>query len=103
MKSEKSSKITQKGPSIVYVRSFLDNESPYTVAMAKENMAKVQNQLLSEGYTMYLDGYSTYFFNDTYYQAAQQMEQSGNMNFILGFTYEIDSWMDLEESLQKVC
>ena len=29
------------------------------------------------------------------------MEQSGNMNFILGFTYEIDSWMDLEESLQK--
>ena len=80
MKSEKSSKITQKGPSIVYVRSFLDNESPYTVAMAKENMAKVQNQLLSEGYTMYLDGYSTYFFNDTYYQAAQQMEQSGNMN-----------------------
>ena len=101
MKSEKSSKITQKGPSIVYVRSFLDNESLYTIAMAKKNMAKVQNQLLSEGYTMYLDGYSTYFFNDTYYQAAQQMEQSGNMNFILGFTYEIDSWMDLEESLQK--
>lgn len=82
MKSEKSSKITQKGPSIVYVRSFLDNESLYTIAMAKKNMAKVQNQLLSEGYTMYLDGYSTYFFNDTYYQAAQQMEQSGNMNHI---------------------
>lgn len=47
MKSEKSSKITQKGPSIVYVRSFLDNESLYTIAMAKKNMAKVQNQLLS--------------------------------------------------------
>lgn len=59
MKSEKSSKITQKGPSIVYVRSFLDNESLYTIAMAKKNMAKVQNRLLSEGYTMYLDGYST--------------------------------------------
>lgn len=90
-----------KEQAATYARSFLDNESLYTIAMATENMAKVQNQLLSEGYTMYLDGYSTYFFNDIYYQAAQQFEQSGNMNFVLGFTHEIDSWMDLEDSLRK--
>ena len=84
-----------------YVCSFLDNESLYTVNMAKANMAKIQEQLLSEGYTMYLDGYSTYFFNDVYYQAAQQFEKSGDMNFVLGLTYEIDSWMNIDEKLAK--
>ena len=84
-----------------YVRSFLDNESLFTVDMAKATLAKVQEHLLSEGYTMYIDGYSSYFFNDTYYQAAQQFEKSGNMHFILGLTYEIDSWMDIDEKLKK--
>ena len=80
-----------------YVRSFLDNESIYSVAMAKENMTKIQEKMLSEGYTLYLDGFSTYFFNDVYYRAAQQFEKSGKMHFILGTTYEIESWMDIEK------
>lgn len=84
-----------------YVRSFLDNENLFTVDMAKAVMAKVQDKMLSEGYTMYLDGYSTYFFNDVYYQAAQQFEKSGDMHFVLGFTYEIDSWMDIDDKLTK--
>ena len=84
-----------------YVRSFLDNESLFTVDMAAENMAKIQNHMLSEGYTMYLDGYSTYFLNDVYYRAARQFEKSGNMNFVLGLTHEIDSWMNLDDSLRK--
>ena len=50
---------------------------------------------------MYLDGYSTYFFNDVYYQAAQQFDKSGDMHFVLGFTYEIDSWMDIDDKLTK--
>ena len=84
-----------------YVRSFLDNESLFTIDMAIANMATVQDKLLSEGYTMYLDGYSTYFFNDIYYRAAQQFEKAGDMNFILGTTYEIDSWMNIDEKLTK--
>ena len=84
-----------------YVRSFLDNESLFTVDMAKATMAKIQEQMLSEGYTMYLDGYSTYFFNDVYYQAARQFEKSGDMHFVLGLTYEIDSWMDIDDKLTK--
>ncbi|MBQ9616545.1 MAG: amidohydrolase family protein, partial [Selenomonadaceae bacterium] len=90
-----------KEQAATYVRSFLDNESLFTVDMATKNMVKMQNQLLSEGYTMYLDGYSTYFFNDNYYRAARQFETSGNMNFILGLTHEIDSWMNLDDSLRK--
>lgn len=84
-----------------YVRSFLDNESLFSVDMALANMAKVQEKLLSEGYTMYLDGYSTYFLNDVYYRAARQFEKAGNMHFILGLTHEIDSWMNLDEKLAQ--
>ena len=84
-----------------YVRSFLDNESLFTLDMAKATLAKVQDRLLSEGYTMYLDGYSSYFFNDVYYRAAQQFDKSGDMHFVLGFTYEFDSWMDIDEKLSK--
>ena len=84
-----------------YVRSFLDNEKLFTVEMAKENMKKIQEQLLSEGYTMYLDGYSTYFFNDSFYKAAQQMDKAGDMHFILGTAYELDSWMDVDRTLAK--
>ena len=84
-----------------YVRSFLDNESLFTVDMAKATLAKVQKHILSEGYTMYLDGYSSYFFNDVYYRAAQQFEKSGDMHFVLGTTYEFDSWMNIDEKLTK--
>ena len=84
-----------------YVRSFLDNDSLFTVDMAKAVLTKVQDRMLSEGYTMYLDGYSTYFFNDVYYLAAQQFEKSGDMKFILGFTCEIDSWMNLDAKLAQ--
>ena len=84
-----------------YVRSFLDNDSLFTVDMAKAVLAKVQEQLLSEGYTMYLDGYSSYFFNDVYYQAAQQFDKSGDMKFVLGFSYEFDSWMDIDAKLAQ--
>ena len=53
-----------------YVHSFLDNDNLFTVDMAKATLTKIQEQMLSEGYTMYLDGYSYYFFNDVCYQAA---------------------------------
>ncbi|MBR0185422.1 MAG: amidohydrolase family protein [Synergistaceae bacterium] len=84
-----------------YVRSFLDNENLFTVDMARANMAKIQEQLLSEGYTKYLDGYSTYFFNDNFYEAANQMDKSGDMHFVLGTAYELDSWMDVDAVLAK--
>ena len=84
-----------------YVRSFLDNDSLFTVDTAKATLAKVQEHLLSEGYTMYLDGYSTYFFNDVYYRAAQQFDRAGNMKFVFGTTCEIDSWMNVDEKLSK--
>ena len=84
-----------------YVRSFLDNEYLISLDIAKANMPKIQEQLLSEGYTMYLDGYSSYFFNDNFYKAAQQMDQAGDMHFVLGTSWELDSWMDVDKTLDK--
>jgi len=84
-----------------YTRSFLDNESLFSVDIAKANMANIEQHLLSEGYTMYIDGWSTYFFNTNFYQAAQQMDKAGDMHFVLGLSYEIDSWMDIEAVLKK--
>ena len=84
-----------------YVRSFLDNENLFSIDVANDNMAKIQEQLLSEGYTMYQDGYSSYFFNENFYKAAQQMDQAGDMHFVLGTAWELDSWMDVDKTLDK--
>ena len=86
-----------------YVRSFLDNDYLFSVDVARGNMESIQEQLLSEGYTMYLDGYSSYFFNDNFYKAAEQMDQAGDMHFVLGTTWELDSWMDVDKTLAKAC
>ena len=84
-----------------YTRSFLDNEKLFSVDIAKVVLDEVQEHLLSEGYTMYIDGWGNYFYNENYYKAAQQMDKSGDMKFILGTTYEIESWMDVNERLSK--
>ena len=84
-----------------YTRSFLDNESLFSIDIAKATMASVQEHLLSEGYTMYIDGYSTYFFNENIFKAAQQIDQAGDLHIVLGLTTELDSWMDTDKVLAK--
>ena len=84
-----------------YTRSFLDNESLFSIDIAKGTMKSVQEHLLSEGYTMYIDGYSTYFFNENIFKAAQQMDEAGDLHFVMGLTTELDSWMDMDKVLAK--
>ena len=84
-----------------YTRSFLDNENLFSIDIAKATMESIQKHLLSEGYTMYVDGYSTYFFNENIFKAAQQIDQAGDLHIVLGLTTELDSWMDMEKVLDK--
>jgi hypothetical protein len=84
-----------------FVRSFLDNDRLYTVETARAVMAKIQEQLLSEGYTMYIDGWGNYFYNDHFYQGARQVDEAGDMHFILGLSYEIESWMNIDQALAE--
>ena len=84
-----------------YVRSFLDTENLYPLDRAIANLADIEQQLLSEGYTMYHEGWGNYFVNTNYYQAAQQKDKAGELHFILGLPYEIESWMNVDEELDK--
>ena len=84
-----------------YVRSFLDNNNLFPVETVKANLKQAEQQLLSEGYTMYTEGWSSYPCNDNYYQAAQQLDNAGDMHFVLGMAYGIESWMNADETLTK--
>ena len=84
-----------------YTRSFLDNENLFSLDIASDILPKIEQQLLSEGYTMYVDGWGSYFFNTNFYQAAQQLDNAGGMHFVLGLSYEIESWMNIDEALAK--
>ncbi|MBQ9487877.1 MAG: amidohydrolase family protein, partial [Selenomonadaceae bacterium] len=84
-----------------YTRSFLDNDNLFSVDLAKETLREIQQRLLSEGYTMYIDGWGNYFFNESYFKAANQMDKAGDMHFVLGLTYEFESWMDIDKNFGK--
>ena len=84
-----------------YVRSFIDADNLYPLDRALANLADIEQQLLSEGYTMYHEGWGNYFVNPHYYQAAQQRDQAGKLHFVLGLPYEIESWMNVDEALAR--
>ena len=84
-----------------YTRSFLDNDQLFPVDVAKVVIPKIQEHLLAEGYTMYIDGWGNYFYNNNFFKAAQQMDRAGEMNFVLGLAYEVESWMNVDEALKR--
>lgn len=84
-----------------YVRQFMDHESLYSVDMALSNLVDIEHRMLSEGYTMYHEGWGNYFVNNNYYKALQQLDRAGKLNFVVGLPYEIESWMDMDEALGR--
>ena len=84
-----------------YVRQFMDHESLYPVEMALSNLVDIEQRMLSEGYTMYHEGWGNYFVNNNYYKALRQLDQAGKLNFVVGLPYEIESWMDMDEALGR--
>ncbi len=82
-----------------YVRSFIDNDSLYTLDVATANLADIERHMLSEGYTMYTEGWGNYFVNTNYYKAAQQLDNAGKLHFVLGLPYELESWMNVDDAL----
>jgi predicted amidohydrolase YtcJ len=84
-----------------YLRSFLDNDNLYTLDRALSNLDEISQYMASVGYTMYHGGWGNYFVNTNYYQACQQLDQAGKLNFVVGLPYEIESWMDMDEALGR--
>ena len=84
-----------------FVRFSLDTEHLYPLDVAKVVVKKIQEQLLSEGYIMYIDGWGNYFNNINFFKAAHEADKAGEMNMILALTYETDSWGNVDEALSK--
>ncbi|MBO5515758.1 MAG: amidohydrolase family protein [Schwartzia sp.] len=84
-----------------YVRQFIDHENLYSLDMALSNLSDIEHRMLSEGYTMYHEGWGNYFVNNNYYKALQQMDKAGKLHFVAGLPYEIESWMDMDEALGR--
>lgn len=84
-----------------FVRFSLDTEHLYPLDVAKIVVKKIQEQLLSEGYIMYIDGWGNYFNNINFFKAAHEADKAGEMNMILALTYETDSWGNVDEALSK--
>lgn len=82
-----------------YVRSRIDFDNLYTQEVAEKCVRGVEQQLLSEGYTMYMDGWSNYFYNANTYQAAARLDKNNDLHILLGLSYEMESWADIDASV----
>lgn len=77
-------------------------------AKAKDAVSNACNALLSKGYVAYLDGWSNYYGNLRFYEAAKALDSKDSLNLSLGLAYEIESSssnplaeVDKAESTQK--
>ncbi len=82
-----------------YVREKIRVGDLYTLDVATQDFRKIEQYLLSQGYTIYMDGWSNYFSNTNFYQAVNQLDTDGQLHVILGLSYEIESWMNPNDAL----
>ena len=61
---------------------------------AEQAMEISQQMLLSNGFVSYMDGWSNYFGNLRFYEAAEKLDAEGRLNILLGMSYEIESSCD---------
>lgn len=58
---------------------------------ALETITSARNSLHSKGYVAYQDGWSNYYGNLRFYDAAKALDQKGELNLNMGMAYEIES------------
>ena len=56
----------------------------------------------ANGYVSYMDGWSNYFGNSLFYDAAKKLDEEGKLNILLGMSYEIESsCKDVDAEIDK--
>lgn len=69
---------------------------------ALQTVVNTRNALNSIGYVAYQDGWSNYFGNLRFYDAAKALDQKGELNLNMGMAYEIESSTeDLDGDLKR--
>lgn len=86
-----------------YVRKHgINFNEIFPASLGKQAVAKSQEQLLANGYVSYMDGWSNYYGNDSFYEGAKSLEQAGELNMLLGMSYEFESsTKDVEGEIEK--
>ncbi len=88
---------------VTYVRNHgINFNEIFPATLGKQAVAQSQEQLLSQGYVGYMDGWSNYYGNDSFYEGAKALEDEGKLNMLLGMSYEFDSSAEsVEDELAK--
>lgn len=60
-------------------------------AKAIDAVANACHALISNGYTLYQDGWSNYYGNNRFYEAAQKLDEGNNLGLYLCMAYEVES------------
>lgn len=60
-------------------------------AKATKTLTLTRDALHSKGYVSYIDGWSNYFGNLRFYEAAKALDKAGELNLCLGLAYEVES------------
>lgn len=69
---------------------------------ALQTLSNARDALNSKGYVAYQDGWSNYFGNLRFYDAAKALDQKGELNLNMGMAYEIESSTeDLDGDLKR--
>ena len=74
----------------------------FPASLAATAIDQAQKQLLSQGFVSYMDGWSNYYGTNVFYEGAKSLNDDGNLNILLGMSYEFESSCEsIETELEK--
>lgn len=80
----------------------IDFDSLFDADMVVTTLRNVNETLNSKGFVSYQDGWSNFYGNTRFYEAAKALDERGGMNVCLGLAYEIESSTnELDADLDK--
>ena len=82
--------LLEQAGTYVRTRGIKFNEI-FPASMAQTAVEQAQQQLLSQGFVSYMDGWSNVFGTLAFYNAAQALDKAGNLHMLLGMSYEFES------------
>lgn len=80
----------------------IDYDALFDADMAVTTVQNVNKNLVSKGFVSYQDGWSNFYGNTRFYEAAKALDERGELNVCLGLAYEIESSTnELDADLDK--
>ncbi|MCQ2335287.1 MAG: amidohydrolase [Paludibacteraceae bacterium] len=69
----------------------IDFHKLMSAAQATEAVTLTRDALHKNGYVSFIEGWANYYGNLSFYDAAQALDEGGNLNLNLGLAYEVES------------